>query len=786
MRAPIALLFAIAIAIAAVAGGANAVQAATVPAAASGGSWLRTGSLHTARALPMAVLLPSGKVLAAGGIDGSNQALASAEIFDPQTGKWTPTGSMNAVRSNGTLTLLQSGKVLAAGGFTFPQQPSGTSAELYDPATGKWTPTGPLPTFRANHTATVLRNGMVLVAGGSTADQSGAVASAELYDPSSGKWAATNSMSTARAYHAASLLASGQVLVSGGDHDYLSGAQGSTEIYNPANGTWSPAGRMMTSRREHTSTTLADGSVLVSGGRYGNDAGSNATAMADRFDATSTTWSPVADLQVAPRALAAVAGLDSQSATLLPDGRVLIAGGEGNLNYTQFTVFRSAELFDPQSNAWSFTASMHVGRVQHAAVLLADGRVLVIGGAARKALVTASCEIFTPSGDVRGVHSFARVGMRVHASRIFVAQSGAGRSLAAAVPVAQASSFGTASRRKTMGRWMQTGSMNVTRAGADGFPAVLLRNGKVLVEGCDQQLGQGGVTAELFDPATNKWALTGSMHVPRCNHGATMLPDGRVLVAGGDSEGTVHAAAEIYNPASGKWTMAAELNSTRFLFSVLALPNGTLFAPGGAAFGTIPRDSADVYDPAHNTWTATPSLNVSRYENGSAVLPDGKVLVFGGFTQNLTWATMSELYDPASNAWKPRGATTDQPFIGVTLPTGDVLATIPSQLYNEARGVWGLTKTDMQIPRINDTLTVLADGRALAAGGCTGCGSGGGSVLQSELYDPTSDTWSIDASLHEARSSHAAVRLKDGRVLIAGGLVGFTQLSTAEIYTPTR
>ena len=71
--------------------------------------------------------------------------------------------------------------------------------------------------------------------------------------------------------------------------------------------------------------------------------------------------------------------------------------------------------------------------------------------------------------------------------------------------------------------------MNVARAGADGFPAVLLRNGKVLVEGCDQQLGQGGVTAELFDSATNKWTLTGSMHVPRCNHGATMLPDGRAV-----------------------------------------------------------------------------------------------------------------------------------------------------------------------------------------------------------------------------------------------------------------
>ena len=691
---------------------------------------------------------------------------------------------MNAVRSNGTLTLLQNGTVLAAGGFTFPQQPSGTSAELYDPATGKWTPTGSLTTFRANHTATLLPNGKVLVAGGSTQDQSGAVASAELYDPTSGKWTATNSMSTARAEHAASLLASGQVLVSGGDHDYLFGAQGSAEFYDPASEKWATVGRMMTSRREHTSTTLADGSVLVSGGRYGNDAGSNATAMADRFDATSATWSPVADLEVAPNALATVAGLDSHTATVLSDGRVLVAGGEGNVNYTKFTVFRTAELFDPQTNAWSFTADMHVGRVQHAAVLLADGRVLVIGGSARKALVTASCEIFTPEPSATHARSFERSAARRFVTGGFVSRSSVLRSSASGNFVAR--NFANLRGRGTMGRWRTTDSMNVARAGADGFPAVLLRNGKVLVEGCDQQLGQGGVTAELFDSATNKWTLTGSMHVPRCNHGATMLPDGRVLVAGGDSGGTVHATAEIYDPNTGKWTMAAHLNSTRYLFSLLMLPNGLVFAPAGAAFGTIPRDSADVFDPAHDTWTSTPSLNLSRYEYGAAVLPDGKVLVFGGFTQNLTWAAMSELYDPTAGAWKPQGATTNQPFVGVTLMTGDVLATIPSQLYNEASGAWSPTKTDMQIPRINDTLTVLTDGRVLAAGGCTGCGSGGGSVLQSELYDPTSKSWATDASLHEARSSHAAVRLKDGRVLIAGGLVGFTQLATAEIYPPAR
>jgi len=127
-----------------------------------------------------------------------------------------------------------------------------------------------------------------------------------------------------------------------------------------------------------------------------------------------------------------------------------------------------------------------------------------------------------------------------------------------------------------------------------------------------------------------------------------------------------------------------------------------------------------------------------------------------------------------------------QPFVGLTLLSGDVLATVPSQLYHESTGTWMQTKTQMHIPRIDDTMTLLADGRALAAGGCTSCGSGGGIVRQSEVYDPSAQSWTLDAPLNVARSSQAAVRLQDGRVLVTGGLIGFTQIASAEVYTPAK
>jgi N-acetylneuraminic acid mutarotase len=756
--------------------------AASLNTDAAGGSWALTGSLHTGRAAPMAVTLPNGKVLVAGGIDSNNHALASAELFDPSSGTWSQTGTMHHVRSNGTLTLLANGKALAAGGFTFPKQPSGVSAELYDPATGKWTQTGSMSVFRVDHTATLLTNGKVLVTGGITPDQSGAIASAEVYDPAKGTWTPTQSMSTPRAYHAATRLSSGRVLVSGGDHDAFFGAQGSAEVYDPSSGRWTVVGRMMTSRRVHTSTALADGTVIVTGGKYGDDlggAGGNPLAMTDRYDPTAGRWSPVGDLQVVSHGVPTVAGRSYHTATLLNDGRVLVAGGAGNVNYNKFTVFNTSELFDPRTNAWTFTGNMHVARAQHAGVLLADGRALVVGGSTVRSL-TATSEIFTPA--VRGTQTGP---LRLADVRA------AARWSMARVPVTQALSLAPRVRahgpsRSVIGNWALTGSMHVTRAGANGFPAVLLPSGKVLVEGCDQQLGRGGVTAELYDPASGKWSLTGSMHVARCNHGAALLPDGRVLVAGGDSGGVVHPDAEIYDPATGKWTMAAHMNSTRFLLTMVTLSDGRPFVPAGAAFGTIPRDSADLYDPGTGTWTATPSLNISCYIYGSSVLLDGKVLVFGGQSQDNQWTPSSEIYDPAANVWALQRSTIGQPFVGLTLPTGDVLATVPSQLYRESTGAWTQTKTDMRIPRINDTLTLLADGRALAAGGCTSCGSGGGNVKQAELYDPTAQSWSLDAPMNVPRSSQAAVRLHDGRVLVTGGLIGFTQLASAEVYTPAR
>jgi hypothetical protein len=155
------------------------------------GVWTPTGSLQTPRASHTATLLPNGTVLIAGGTGvNSVQAavnpdpvLASAEIYDPATGTWTPTGSMSQPRQVHTATLLPSGKVIVAGGVSYFDNVFPTTAELYNPATGKWTPTLPLVSGRRDHIAALLPNGKVLVAGGSNTSDTGPTA--ELFDPAS-------------------------------------------------------------------------------------------------------------------------------------------------------------------------------------------------------------------------------------------------------------------------------------------------------------------------------------------------------------------------------------------------------------------------------------------------------------------------------------------------------------------------------------------------------------------------------------------------------------------------
>jgi N-acetylneuraminic acid mutarotase len=351
--------------------GVGGSQAGTV----SPSNFSFTGGLATARDGHIATLLPSGKVLVAGGSDGQTP-LVTAELYDPATGLWTATGNVVAPFVLATATLLQNGNVLVVGG-------GASVVQLYDPATGSWSVTGNLHQARRFHTATLLPNGKVLVAGGSAGGTSSG--SAEIYDPANGTWAITGNMGTFRMNHTATLLPNGTVLVAGGSHftpppGSVSEDLSSCEVYNPAKESWTGTGSLQSPRDSQTATLLPNGQVLVAGGSYVNSLGT-----AELYNPTTKTWDTTGNL---------TAERVNHTATLLPSGKVLVAGGSAFAS--QATHFGAiAELFDPATGTWSLGTEMRRARAAHTATLLPNGQVLVAAGDFGPPL--SSVEIYDPT-----------------------------------------------------------------------------------------------------------------------------------------------------------------------------------------------------------------------------------------------------------------------------------------------------------------------------------------------------------------------------------------------------
>ncbi len=355
--------------------------------------------------------------------------------------------------------------------------PSSTPGAIAVPA---WHATDSMVTPRAFHTATLLPDGDVLVAGGRVSDglDGTVLSAAELYDPVSGTWTATDRMNKARWGHVATLLPDGRVLVAGG---YRKGghALASAELYDPVSGTWTATGSMTKARAGHTATLLPNGKVLVvSGGAEDQEGeGDPRSASAELYDPDTGTWTATTSMIEARK---------GSTATLLADGNVLVAGGDGD--------FTAAELYDPRTGKWTATGSMADGRFGHTATLLPDENVLVTGGCAcSEPGALASAELYEPSTRT----------------------------------------------------WTATGSMGAARI---FHTATLMPSGRVLVVN-DGLAGDQSTSAERYDPQTGLWAATASPSQAHFAYTATLLLDGRVLVIGGE-DGS-RPSAELYDPGIG-------------------------------------------------------------------------------------------------------------------------------------------------------------------------------------------------------------------------------------------
>ena len=335
------------------------------------------------------------------------------------------------------------------------------------------------------------------------------------------------------------LLADGRVLVTGGENYQEDEQLKSAEIYESATGLWSMTGSMKNGRTWHTATLLKDGKVLVAGCGDADSAAELYNPGTGKFTSTGSMVSDSTCLS---------------TATLLPDGRVLLAGG-----FDFYKASKSAEIYDPATGKFTATGSLHTARENAQAVLLADGRVLIIGGCQapytrERETDLASAEIYDPA----------------------------------------------------TGEFTPTGSMGTAR---DNFSATALNDGTVLVAGGDTVKATGSkslveraetqyASAEIYDPATGKFRPTGSMHTQRGGNSdfyaigeitpwtalySGLLPDGRVLILGGDGLNDRHGTGEIYDPATGKFASAPSvplLDPSPYLIPAVTLKDGRVLIPG--------------------------------------------------------------------------------------------------------------------------------------------------------------------------------------------------------------
>jgi len=336
--------------------------------------------------------------------------------------------------------------------------------------------------------------------------------------------------------------------------------------------------------------------------------------------------------------------------------------------------------------------------------------------------------------------------------------------------------------------------MNLPRA---AHAASLLADGEVLVTGgfgnADSSYTE---TAELFDPVSGQFELTGSLSVPRCCHSSTLLEDGRVLVAGGFN-GQYLDDAEIYDPATGIFTPTGRLTTPRMDHVAVRLDDGQVLLVGGVGPGWTFLASAELYDPSTGLFTPTGAMAVARESMTATRLLDGRVLIAGGHRgrhSQIVIYDSAEVYEPVRGAFAATGSMNVRrhKHDAVLLPDGRVLisggsdetddrnAYASTEMYDPTTGAFAVGP-DMPSVRYKHIGTSLAmsDGRILLAGGAE----------EAVMYDPTRDTFRVvpgrmgTASL--SRLFSTATRLNDGRALITGGYgIGQDMTDGTWMYVP--
>jgi hypothetical protein len=774
-------------------GAGDVAPAATRTVSVTTGTWINKdgGANWNLGSGAAAAVFANGRVLVCGGptVGGYTYTPATAAIYDPATQRWTRVADMNFGRTGHTATALPNGTILVTGGTSVVKGVSTwlNSAEVYDPATNTWILLGTtIGTGRAGHTATLLTAGAsagkVVIAGGrfgsGTADFGSIIS---VFQPSGsagnnpgGSFSTSPvGLNLARVSHTATALGNGRVLIVGGQ-GLANETYQQAELFDATASSasqWSCArvgSLTVQPRSAHTATLLLDGKVLVAGGSQSGN-------TAEVFDPAAGTFTATAGTLKGGYLASNGSGRNQHAATRLSDGRVLLTGGQGGATQG---VGQSAEIYDPNTGLFTSVTPMNGGRLLHSSVALGDGTVMVLGGSVQSSSLpsTGSTEIFDP-----------------------------------------AANGGT-------GGWTTIGA-----PGRSSATVTLLPNGRVmLVGGQNERQGNDTTTSpatsqavsrttHLYDPATGTWTDGPPLATARYSHSAVLLANGKLLVAGGvgpQSSNTL-ASAELYDPATNAWTSAGSMNDVRSSFGMIVLPGGKVLAIGGRSNG-IPVATTELYDPDTNTWAYTSNgagqttLSEVKYLPIPVLLSNGKVVVAGGnSTDSQTPTSAVEVFDPVTQSWTlltPLAQARAQHF-PVPLPDGKFVllgGRVPNAIGLFPAGAPGGMPGALEIydtlanlgqgatvPTANaffntegrytlaGTATVLPNGKVLLAAGSLNVSTG---ASTSEIYDPAMDTLTVGPALTTGQGAGVlGVSLANGDLMLIGGSQSDT---VTQIYRP--
>lgn len=259
-----------------------------------------------------------------------------------------------------------------------------------------------------------------------------------------------------------------------------------------------------------------------------------------------------------------------------------------------------------------------------------------------------------------------------------------------------------------------------------------------------------GVDPRQIPVAAGTLKPIGPMLSMRQSHTATLLPNGKVLLAGGSDRVNYLANAELLDPATGSFSETGSMTTPRTSHQATLLPNGKVLITGGRSSDYNRLSSAELYDPATGRFTATGSMQIAREAHCSTLLKNGKVLVTGGLSDSWPQQRLAEIYDPATGRFSPAG--------------------------------------EMTVPRADHTATLLANGQVLLSAGSTGRSINEAVTDTAEVFDPATNRFTATGTLAVPRHKHSAVALRDGKVLVIGGadsrLRGF--YNSAELYDPAK